>query len=119
MWHVTVTVTVTVTVMCAQWHRGRALLARRSGVLTPALCRNESLDLLHHLSSDGFSRPWLPNYANLPQRAAAALQQQQQQSAPCRVQVLRLDVPQWQVLIVRPRTLFICQNAPWVLNVGE
>ncbi|BDA50115.1 hypothetical protein COCOBI_15-2430 [Coccomyxa sp. Obi] len=89
-----------------QWHRGRALLARRSGLVTPALCRNESLDLLHHLSSDGFSRPWLPNYANLPQRAAAAQQQQQQQQQRqppnCNVQVIRLDMPRYQTLLELP-----------------
>ena len=50
----------------AQWHRGRALLARRSGVFSSAVCRNESLDALGHLSSDGCMRPWLPSYANLP-----------------------------------------------------
>ena len=50
----------------AQWHRGRALLARRSGVYSSAVCRNESLDTLGHLSSDGCMRPWLPSYANLP-----------------------------------------------------
>ncbi|CAL8465377.1 g4913 [Coccomyxa elongata] len=87
-----------------QWHRGRALLARRSGLVTPALCRNESLDLLHHLSSDGFSRPWLPNYANLPQRAAAAQQQQQQQRQlpNCNVQIVCLDVPRYQTLLELP-----------------
>ena len=50
----------------AQWHRGRALLARRSGVFSSAVCRHESLDALGHLSSDGCMRPWLPSYANLP-----------------------------------------------------
>ena len=39
-----------------------------------AVCRNESLDALGHLSSDGCMRPWLPSYANLPkpQEASAA-----------------------------------------------
>ena len=50
----------------AQWHRGRALLARRSGVFSSAVCRNESWDALGHLSSDGCMRPWLPSYASLP-----------------------------------------------------
>ena len=50
----------------AHWHRGRALLARRSGVFSSAVCCNESLDMLGHLSSDGCMRPWLPSYANLP-----------------------------------------------------
>lgn len=27
-------------------------------------CRSESIDTLHHLSGDGFMRPWLPSYAN-------------------------------------------------------
>ena len=53
-----------------QWHRGRALLARRSGVHGgPVHCRSESLDHLGHLSADGCMRPWLPSYANLPRRA--------------------------------------------------
>ena len=50
----------------AQWHPGRALLGRRSGVFPSALFRNESLDALGHLSSDGCMRLWLPSYANLP-----------------------------------------------------
>lgn len=56
----------------AQWHRGRALLARRAGVAGGAVrCRGESLDHLGHLSADGCMRPWLPSYANLPRRAHA------------------------------------------------
>ncbi len=41
-----------------QWHMNRPLLARRSGVFQSAICRNESLDVLGHLSSDGCMRPW-------------------------------------------------------------
>ena len=41
-----------------QWHKNRPLLARRSGVFQSAMCRNESLDVLGHLSSDGCMRPW-------------------------------------------------------------
>ena len=63
--------------VAVQWHHGRALLARRSGVFSSAVCRNESLDALGHLSSDGCMRPWLPSYANLPKpqetSAAASL----------------------------------------------
>ena len=47
------------TTPCAmQWHKNRPLLARRSGAFQSAICRNESLDVLGHLSSDGCMRPW-------------------------------------------------------------
>ncbi|KAL4428393.1 hypothetical protein ABPG75_002482 [Micractinium tetrahymenae] len=49
-----------------------ALLAPRSGVQQPALCRGESLSRLGHLSSDGMMRPWLPTYSSLGKQAAAA-----------------------------------------------
>lgn len=46
-----------------------ALLAARSGVQQPALCRGESLSRFGHLSSDGMARPWLPTYSSLGQAA--------------------------------------------------
>lgn len=52
-------------------HPRTSLLASRSGVQQPALCRGESLSRLGHLSSDGMARPWLPTYSSLSQQAAA------------------------------------------------
>ncbi len=49
-----------------------SLLAARSGVQQPALCRGESLSRFGHLSSDGMARPWLPTYASLGQAAKSA-----------------------------------------------
>lgn len=49
-------------------HPRAPLLAARSGVHQPALCRHESLDWLGHLSVDGMMRPWLPTYASLGTR---------------------------------------------------
>ncbi|KAL4858889.1 hypothetical protein ACK3TF_001264 [Chlorella vulgaris] len=53
-------------------HPRTPLLAMRSGVQQPALCRGESLNRLGHLSSDGMARPWLPTYSSIAQQAAAA-----------------------------------------------
>ena len=49
-----------------------SLLAARSGVQQPALCRGESLNRFGHLSSDGMARPWLPTYSSLGQAAKGA-----------------------------------------------
>ncbi len=92
-----------------------ALLRRHAGVFAPARCRDESLDALRHLSSDGFMRPWLPSYAAPParlrpggggggsggsggggQRAGAGGAERL-----CYVLVYRLDLPKWRVLAVR------------------
>ena len=92
-----------------------ALLRRRAGVLAPARCRDESLDALGHLSSDGFMRPWLPSYANVPVglrpgsegssggRARGGAGGGGRGGADRLVYVLmyRLDIPQWRVLAVR------------------
>jgi hypothetical protein len=53
-------------------HPRAPLLALRSGVQQPALCRGESLSRLGHLSSDGMARPWLPTYSSLARQAEAA-----------------------------------------------
>lgn len=47
-------------------HHRAPLLRGRSGINGPAICRYESLDSLGHLSIDGFMRPWLPSYSNVP-----------------------------------------------------
>ena len=49
-----------------------SLLAARSGVQQPALCRGESLNRFGHLSSDGMARPHIPTYASLGQAARSA-----------------------------------------------
>ncbi|GAB4814514.1 hypothetical protein N2152v2_001560 [Parachlorella kessleri] len=87
---------------------GAPLLALRSGVHQPALCRGESLDRLGHLSVDGMMRPWLPTYASLGAKA----QQQQQLGAgmqlvagrgaaaareQCFLQVC--PIPKWRTLV--------------------
>lgn len=93
-----------------------ALLRRRAGVLAPARCRDESLDALGHLSSDGFMRPWLPSYANVPVGLRSGSEGGSggraggsggggggRGGADRLVYVLmyRLDMPQWRVLAVR------------------
>eukprot|EP00884_Botryococcus_braunii_P014515 jgi/Botrbrau1/23064/Bobra.0243s0006.1 len=92
--------------------RVTALLQRRSGVLRPANCRQESLDSLGHLSTDGMLRSWLPNYANLSKPLRGSLPTSPNigitgwtrssgsgTGRMCFVQVYRIDNPQWQVLL--------------------
>ncbi|KAK9805500.1 hypothetical protein WJX72_001649 [[Myrmecia] bisecta] len=82
-----------------------ALLQQRSGIVTPAMCRHESLDSLMHLSSDGCMRSWLPTYANLPNKPKDGpprplrLVRSGQDATQCYVRVFPVDLPKWHCLL--------------------
>lgn len=69
-------------------------------MLTSAVCRNESLDVLGHLSSDGCMRPWLPSYASVPTPPSGPPEPLLHELHLQRL----LPQPKWRVLLVRPQS---------------
>ena len=58
-------------------------------------CRVESLDALHHLSSDGCMHSWLPSYVNFPDSTMT----QGVSWCCCLVAMYRAAQPAWQMLL--------------------